>query len=93
MKILINISDETYHGIIGIPMDNKISLLDLIDAVRNGVPLPEGKADVVSMLTELQLEIEQMTPTYHNPDWSITDLIPMSEVIKTIQKKLVMLEK
>lgn len=27
-----------------------------------------------------------MTPTYHNPDWSITDLVPISEVLKLVDK-------
>lgn len=30
----------------------------------------------------------EMTPTYHNPDWSITDLVSISEVNKFIQQKI-----
>jgi hypothetical protein len=46
------------------------------------------KADMVAMLTEIQLEIEEMAPTYHNQDWSITDLVSISEVNKVIQQKI-----
>lgn len=46
------------------------------------------KDDVVAMMTELQMEIEEMTPTYHNDDWSITDLASISEVNKIIQQKI-----
>lgn len=44
---------------------------------------PKSKTDV---LDKIRAEIEQMTPTYHNPDWSITDLVPISEVLKRIDK-------
>ena len=38
------------------------------------------------VLTKMRAEIEKMTPTYHNPDWSITDLVPISEVLKLVDK-------
>lgn len=37
-------------------------------------------------LDEIRAEIEGMTPTYHNPDWSITDLVPISKVLDVIDK-------
>ena len=43
----------------------------------------DGKFDV---LDKLRAEIKGMTPTYHNPDWSITDLVPISEVLKILDK-------
>jgi hypothetical protein len=38
------------------------------------------------VLDKLRAEIKEITPTYHNPDWSVTDLIPISEVLKLIDK-------
>ena len=38
------------------------------------------------VLDKIRAEIKGMTPTYHNPDWSITDLAPISEVLKLIDK-------
>ena len=38
------------------------------------------------MLDNIRTEIEQMTPTYHNDDWFIRDLVPISKVIKIIDK-------
>ena len=38
------------------------------------------------MLDEIRAEIEEITPTYHNPDWSITDLVPVSKVLDMINK-------
>ena len=38
------------------------------------------------VLDKIRAEIEQMTPTYHNNDWSIMDLVPISEVLKLIDK-------
>ena len=38
------------------------------------------------ILDKIRAEINGMTPTYHNPDWSITDLVPISEVLKVIDK-------
>jgi hypothetical protein len=39
-----------------------------------------------AVLDKISAEIEEMTPTYHNFDWSITDLVPISEVLKLIDK-------
>lgn len=38
------------------------------------------------MLDKIRAEIEEMTPTYHNLDWSITDLVPINKVLKIIDK-------
>jgi hypothetical protein len=38
------------------------------------------------VLDKIKAEIEAMTPTYHNNDWSITDLVPISEVLKIVDK-------
>lgn len=38
------------------------------------------------ILNKLRAEIERMTPTYHNPDWSITDLASISDVLDIIDK-------
>ena len=43
----------------------------------------EPETDV---LNKLRVEIEEMTPTYHNLDWSITDLVSLSDVLKLIDK-------
>lgn len=39
-----------------------------------------------SVLDKIRAEIKEMTPTYHNPDWSITDLVSISEILKLIDK-------
>lgn len=41
---------------------------------------------LIDTLDKIRDEIEGMTPTYHNPDWSITDLVPISEVLDVIDK-------
>jgi hypothetical protein len=38
------------------------------------------------VLDEIIKEIKGITPTYHNPDWSITDLVSMSKVIEVFEK-------
>ena len=38
------------------------------------------------ILDKIKAEIEEMTPTYHNNNWSIKDLVPISEVLKLIDK-------
>jgi hypothetical protein len=38
------------------------------------------------VLDKIRAEIKGMTPTYHNHDWSITDLVPISEVLKLVDK-------
>lgn len=38
------------------------------------------------ILDKIRTEIKGMTPTYHNFDWSITDLVPISEVLKIVDK-------
>lgn len=38
------------------------------------------------LLDKIRAEIKGMTPTYHNPDWSITDLVSISEVLDVIDK-------
>lgn len=42
--------------------------------------------DQESVLDKIRTEMKGMTPTYHNLDWSITDLVPISEVLKIIDK-------
>lgn len=39
-----------------------------------------------AILDKIRSEIKEMTPTYHNSDWSITDLVPISEVIDVVDK-------
>lgn len=43
----------------------------------------ESKTDA---LDKIRAEIKGMLPTYHNADWSITDLVPISEVLKLVDK-------
>ena len=38
------------------------------------------------ILDKIRAEIKGMTPTYHNPDWSLTDLVPISEVLDVVNK-------
>lgn len=40
----------------------------------------------LNRIDKIRDEIKRMAPTYHNPDWSITDLVPISEVCKIIDK-------
>ena len=49
---------------------------DYYDGFKNG--LRKAKWDWTRMRTEIA--------TYHNPDWSMADLIPISEVLKLIDK-------
>ena len=42
--------------------------------------------DKIKVLDRIRDEIKGMTPTYHNLDWSITDLVPISEVLKLVDK-------
>lgn len=42
--------------------------------------------DQQSILDRIRAEIKGMTPTYHNLDWSITDLVPISKVLDVIDK-------
>ena len=42
--------------------------------------------DKNEVLDKIRAEIKGMTPTYHNPDWSITDLVPISEVLRLVDK-------
>ena len=44
------------------------------------------KADMVDILDKIRAEIEEMTPTYHNPDWSKTDLVSVGKVLDVIDK-------
>lgn len=41
---------------------------------------------MTEVLNKIRDEIKAMTPTYHNNDWSITDLVPISEVLKIVDK-------
>jgi len=45
-----------------------------------------SKADMITILDKIRAEIKEMTPTYHNGDWSITDLVSISEVLKILDK-------
>lgn len=38
------------------------------------------------IIDKIRADIKGMTPTYHNSDWSIIDLVPISEVLKRIDK-------
>ena len=44
--------------------------------------------NIDAVLEDIKEEIKGMTPTYHNSDWSITDLFPISEVLKLINKHI-----
>lgn len=46
----------------------------------------KGKTSQKAVLDKIRTEIEGITSTYHNADWSITDLAPISEVLKIIDK-------
>lgn len=53
-----------------------------IQAIREMPPVTPQEP----ILDKIRAEIKGMTPTYHNPDWSITDLAPISEVLKILDK-------
>ena len=42
--------------------------------------------DQQSILDRIRAEVKGMTPTYHNLDWSITDLVPISKVLDVMDK-------
>lgn len=48
--------------------------------------LAEKALEQEPVLDKIRAEIKEITPTYHNPDWSITDLVPKSEVLKLVNK-------
>lgn len=74
------ISDKDFYASHGISFDIEKMQIEYTKRV-----IRQAKIEV---LTELKSEIEQMTPTYHNPNWSITDLVSISEVNKVIQQKI-----
>ena len=37
-------------------------------------------------MDKIRDDINGITPTYHNPDWSIEDLVPISKVLKILDK-------
>ena len=55
-----------------------------LDGFADGLNMANNSTN--KMLDKIRAEIKGMTPTYHNPDWSITDLVPISEVLKLIDK-------
>lgn len=58
---------------------------DVYEQIAEQLPpvTPKSKTDV---LDKIRAEIKGMTPTYHNADWSITDLVPISEVLKIVDR-------
>ena len=74
------ISDKDFYASHGISFDIEKMQIEYTKRV-----IRQAKIEV---LTELKSEIEQMTPTYHYPNWYITDLVSISEVNKVIQQKI-----
>ena len=66
----------------GLNMTDQISN----EAYKQIMIAAQDENEVGNVLDKLRAEIEELTPTYHNPDWSITDLVPISEVLKLIDK-------
>lgn len=69
--------DDEYEEFI----EKEMSIIDYVNAYTD-----EGVTTADDVLDKIRAEIEGMTPTYHNPDWSITDLVPISEVLKLVNK-------
>lgn len=69
-----------------IKQDRELQIKNL--AITSSTSLPKGCGKLISVdvLDKIRAEIEEMTPTYHNGDWSIKDLVPISNVIKIIDK-------
>ena len=61
--------------------EKKMSIIDFVNAYTD-----EGVTMADDVLDKIRVEIERMTPTYHNPDWSITDLASISDVLNIIDK-------
>lgn len=68
--------------------EQKMSIIDYVNAYTD-----EGVTKADDMLDKIRAEIKGMTPTYHNHDWSITDLVPISEVLKLLDKYKAEMEK
>ena len=69
--------DDEYEEFI----EKEMSIIDYVNAYTD-----EGVTTADDVLDKIRAEIEGMTPTYHNTDWSITDLVPISEVLKLVNK-------
>lgn len=61
--------------------EKKMSIIDYVNTYTD-----EGVTTDDDVLDKIRAEIKGMTPTYHNPDWTITDLVPISEVLKLVDK-------
>ena len=75
-ELLIDMWDILYREC------HKVVTEENYDVIKKAIKALERE----SMLDKLRAEIKGMTPTYHNPDWSITDLVPISEVLKLVDK-------
>lgn len=76
IKWLTNIKDKFIHG-----GDEAFD-----NARREALDMAIKALEHEPNLDKIRAEIKGMTPTYHNHDWSITDLVPMSEVLKLVDK-------
>ena len=73
-ELLINMWDILHREC------HKVVTEENYDVIKKAIKALERESN----LDKLKTEIKEMTPTYHNPDWSITDLIPISEVLKLV---------
>ena len=74
IELVIKIPKAEYELIVN---DEACGLNVLTRAIANSTPLDDIKA-----------EIENITPTYHNNDWSMTDLVSIKTVLKIIDKHI-----
>lgn len=68
---------------------NKISDVEHENTMSVTFQTPQGRQVryiKCEVLNKIRAEINGMTPTYHNLDWSITDLVPISKVLDVIDK-------
>ena len=83
MKTVVNYINSAHDKIVNLPRVKQepkpMVEIDLYSVIKQ-------KYIEREVLDKIRVEIEGMTPTYHNPDWSITDLVPISEVLKLVDK-------
>ena len=80
-----------HNGSYGADINRAIEAIEQESAFQKkaGIVISQLRADrdrIWNALDKIRAEIKGMTLTYHNLDWSITDLVPISEVLKIIDR-------
>ena len=84
MKTVVNYINSAHDKIVNLPRVKQEPFKPMVEIDLYSVI--KQKYIEREVLDKIRAEIKGMTPTYHNPDWSITDLVPISEVLKRVDK-------